>query len=76
MNILKKFNEQNIRPNNFDDPFKKEMVYAIHIHIYPKNNDISANVDFENNKTKGQQHFESTTLENIVIDIYNFIEAL
>lgn len=78
MNILDKFTEdQNISP--MSDPFKKECITKVLIHIYKdhKNNFLhSGFVEFTNGDTEGKQNFKADDFLSLVKKMEVFVKIL
>jgi len=63
-------------PTSLKDPFSKDCVDAVHIHIYPERSICVANIEFRNANTSGSQRFEEKEFEILVYKVKSFIDAL
>lgn len=62
-------------PNCINNPFKKECIEGIHIHMikrYNNNYKFTGSVEFVNNGTEGVQRFEGKDLAEVFIKIKEF----
>ena len=76
---MKKLNIfENIDLSITKDPFKKELIQAIHIHAYPKygTDEWTSSIEFKNGNTEGTQKFKVIGFENLISDMKSFTENL
>lgn len=61
-------------PNCINNPFKKECIEEIHIHMFKRFNGCSfiGSIKFVNNGTEGVQRFEGKDLADVFIKIREF----
>lgn len=62
-------------PNCINNPFKKEYIEGIHIHMikrYNNNYKFIGSVEFVNNGTEGVQRFEGKDFADVFIKIKEF----
>ena len=74
--LWKGFGKKEDTPSLLSNPFSKEKVSAIHIHMYPSSNNINGSVEFENGLTEGKQKFNADSFDVLVNQMHNFIETL
>lgn len=74
MNLLKELTQS--MSKTLLNPFKKEKIYAIHLHIYPNSFRYVATISFENGRTKGEQEIQSKDFNTLIDEVYKFIESL
>ncbi len=64
--------------SSFKDPFLVDKVQSMFIHMYksPFDQTISwsGSIDFKNGQTKGTQHFQGLTLEEVLIKMKVFLD--
>lgn len=67
-------------PTPVRDPFKKECIKAIHLHVnenlFSGGFRITGSVEFKNDNTEGKQNFEADSLGELYIKIQNFCLTL
>ena len=61
-------------PNEFKDPFQKNCVSVVHIHLYPDGH--QATVETLNGDTKGEQKFRSKDIFDLFQRIENYVGHL
>lgn len=76
----KEINEETL-PFDLRNPFSKNSITEIHIHMYKPNtyrfhSHITANVKFKNGNTEGIQNFESDDFLSLMKKLDNFIKSL
>lgn len=63
-------------PTEFKNPFNSQKIEAVRMHIYPKDNDIRATIEFKNGNTKGEQSFRGSDFNEIMRRMQAFVNSL
>ena len=63
-------------PSIINDPFAKNRVTAIRLHYYPQRGNCNGSVEFENGATKGEQNFNGSSFDEVVLKMKAMLENM